>query len=341
MIRFDSDYIEGCIPEILNALNNTNDEQTVGYGEDEHCAKAKALIKKAIANKDSEVYFLCGGTQANVTIISSILKAHQGAICADSGHINTHESGAIEACGYKCLTIPSSDGKIYANEIEKMINDHFDSEVAPHMVQPGIIYISFPTENGTIYSKKELTNISKVARKYNIPLFIDGARLGYGLASPHNDLTIKDLAKLCDVFYIGGTKVGALFGEAVVITNKAYQKDFKYHIKQHGGMLAKGRLLGIQFEELFKNDKYMEISKHCIDMATYLSKGFKAKGYKFKYEAETNQLFPIISKKKIAELKKNFSFQYWESYDENSDVVRFVTSFMTKKENIDSLINAL
>ena len=341
MIHFDSDYIEGCIPEILEALRNTNDEQTIGYGEDEHSKHAKELIKEAIGNNDSEVYFLCGGTQTNVTVISSILKNYQGAICASSGHINVHETGAIEACGYKCLTIPSNDGKIYSDDIEKMIKDHFASDVAPHMVQPGLIYISFPTESGTLYSKKELEDIYSVAKTTNTPLFIDGARLGYGLASSKNDLTLKDMAKLCDVFYIGGTKVGALFGEAVVINNPLYQKDFKYHIKQHGAMLAKGRMLGIQFEELFKNNKYLEISKHCIDMAELLAKGFEDKGYKFKYEVETNQLFPIISKEKINELRKNFGFEYWEPYDEDHDVVRFVTSFMTKKENIDTLIDAL
>lgn len=341
MIRFDSDYIEGCIPEILEALSKTNNEQTPGYGEDYHSEHAKELIKETIGDKSSEVFFLCGGTQANVTVISSILRPHQGAICANSGHINVHETGAIEACGYKCLTIPSDDGKIYAADIKKMIVDHYASDVAPHTVQPGIIYISFPTENGTLYSKSELEAIYSVAKEYTIPLFIDGARLGYGLASPKNDLTIQDIAKLCDVFYIGGTKVGALFGEAVVITNPSYQKDFKYHIKQHGGMLAKGRLLGIQFEELFTNGKYMEISKHCIDMANYLATALKEKGYPFKYEVETNQLFPIMTKAKQTELSKEFGFQYWEEFDEESDVVRFVTSFMTKKENIDKLIDAL
>ena len=341
MIRFDSDYIEGCIPEILEALSSTNFEQTPGYGEDVHCTHAKELIKETFNCENSDVYFLSGGTQANVTVISSILRPHQGAVCADSGHIHVHETGAIEACGYKCLTIPSSDGKIYAKDINKLIKDHFESDVAPHMVQPGIIYISFPTENGTLYSKQELEEIYSVAKEYSIPLFIDGARLGYALASDKNDVDIKDIAKLCDVFYIGGTKVGALFGEAVVINNDKYKKDFKYHIKQHGGMLAKGRVLGIQFEELFKNNKYMEISKHCIDMANILTQGFIDKGYTFKYEAETNQLFPIISKDKIKELKENFGFSFWEAYDEDHDVVRFVTSFMSKKENIDKLIDAL
>lgn len=341
MIHFDSDYIEGCIPEILEALQNTNTEQTVGYGEDAHCENARELIKKEIDNPNASVHFLVGGTQANVTVISSILRPHQGVICADSGHINVHETGAIEACGYKCLTIPSSDGKIYAKDIDAMITNHFASDVAVHMVQPGMVYISFPTESGTLYSKKELEEIYSICVKHDVPLFVDGARLGYGLCANTNNLTMADIAKYSDIFYIGGTKVGALFGEAVVITNEKYQKDFKYHIKQHGGMLAKGRMLGIQFETLFTNQKYLEISKHCIQMANLLTKGLEEKGYTFKYPAVTNQLFPIVANEKIEELKENFGFELWEPYDENHQVIRFVTSFMTLEENINALIDAL
>lgn len=341
MIHFDSDYVEGCIPEILEALASSNTDQTSEYGEDDYCNHARQLIRQTIKKPDADVYFLSGGTQANVTVIASILKHHQGAVCAESGHINVHESGAIEACGHKCLNIPSSDGKIYAAEIKELFDNHFQSEVAVHMVQPGLVYISFPTENGTLYSKKELEEIYSLCKEYSIPLFIDGARLGYGLCASSNDLTIEDVANLCDLFYIGGTKVGALFGEAVVITNDAYKKDFRYHIKQHGGMLAKGRILGIQFEQLFTNNKYFEISKHCIEMADYLKNGLLEKGYQFKYEPITNQLFPILPISKIEELKKDFGFQFWEPYDENHHVVRFTTSFMTPKENIDQLLNAL
>ena len=341
MIHFDSDYIEGCIPEILEALNATNTEQTIGYGEDYHCENARNLIRKEINQPNADVHFLVGGTQANVTVISSILKPYQGVVCVESGHINVHETGAVEACGYKCLTIPSTDGKLYAQDVDALITDHFNSDVAVHMVQPGMVYISFPTESGTLYSKKELEDIYQVCKKHQVPLFIDGARLGYGLCANNNDLTFADIAKLCDVFYIGGTKVGALFGEAVVIVNDLYKKDFKYHIKQHGGMLAKGRMLGIQFETLFTDHKYLEISKHCIDMANLLAKGLEEKGYTLKYTPQTNQLFPIVSNEKIEELKKEFGFEFWEPYDDNHQVIRFVTSFTTPKENIEKLLEAL
>ncbi|MBR2067997.1 MAG: aminotransferase class V-fold PLP-dependent enzyme [Solobacterium sp.] len=341
MIRFDSDYIEGCIPEILEALQATNQEQCPGYGEDIHSLHAKELIQQTIGNSEADIYFLSGGTLTNVTVISSILKHHQGVITASSGHIHTHETGAIEAYGHKCLTLPSTDGKIYAKDVDAYISEHYASDVAVHTVQPGLVYISFPTESGTLYQKKELEELYSICKKHDVPLFIDGARLGYGLSAKTNDLSIQDIAQLCDIFYIGGTKVGALFGEAVVITNDKYKKDFKYHIKQHGGMLAKGRALGIQFEVLFSNNNYFNISKHSIAMAELLTEGFIKKGYSFQYEATTNQLFPILSKAKQKELEKEFAFQYWEPYDENHDVIRFVTSFMTKKENIEYLISKL
>ena len=247
MIRFDSDYIEGCIPEILEALQNTNEEQTVGYGVDPHCENARALIRKAIGRKDADVHFLVGGTQANITVITSVLRHYQGAVCAVTGHINEHETGALEACGHKCLTIQTENGTLTAQQVDQLINDHYNGSAVEHTVQPGLVYISFPTELGTLYSKKQLEDLYAVCRKHDIPLFIDGARLGYALASKKNDMTLQDVADNCDMFYIGGTKVGALFGEAVVITNPAYKKDFRYNIKQRGGMLAKGRLLGIQF----------------------------------------------------------------------------------------------
>ncbi len=341
MIRFDSDYIEGCIPEILDALIKSNDEQTIGYGEDPHCENARNLIKKAIGREDAAVHFLVGGTQANVTVICSVLKHHQGAVCADSGHINGHETGALEASGHKCLTIPSTDGTISAAQVDKYINDHYASASFEHTVQPGIVYISFPTESGTLYSKQQLSDLYAVCRKHDIPLFIDGARMGYGLAAADNDMTLADIANLCDVFYIGGTKVGALFGEAVVITNEALKKDFRYHIKQHGGMLAKGRMLGIQFETLFTDDRYLTISKHAIAMAEKLTRGFADKGYAFQYRSETNQLFPIISDEKAAELAENFAYTPWARLDDHHQVIRFVTSFATKEENVDRLIEAL
>ena len=341
MIRFDSDYIEGAIPEILQALTDTNEEQTIGYMEDPHCENARKLIRERIGRPDADVHFVVGGTQANVTVISSILKHHQGAVCADSGHINIHETGAIEAAGHKCLATHSEDGTISAAEVEQLIKDHYSNAAFEHMIQPGIVYISFPTESGTLYSRKQLEELYEVTRRYDIPLFIDGARLGYGLTAAKNDLTIEDIANLCDIFYIGGTKCGALFGEAIVIVNDRYKKDFRYHIKQRFGMLAKGRMLGIQFEELFKEDRYFKIAKHAMDMADLLQEGLIAKGYAFQYEPVTNQLFPILPNEKIQELEKDFAFSIWEKKDDSHTVVRFVTSFMTKKENVEKLLAAL
>lgn len=341
MIRFDSDYIEGCIPEILEALQNTNEEQTIGYGVDPHCENARALIRKAIGREDSDVHFLVGGTQANITVITSVLKHYQGAVCAVTGHINEHETGALEACGHKCLTIPSDNGTLTAQQVDQLIYDHYHGSAVEHTVQPGLAYISFPTELGTLYSKKQLEELYAVCRKHDIPLFIDGARLGYALASKKNDMTLQDIANHCDMFYIGGTKVGALFGEAVVITNPAYKKDFRYNIKQRGGMLAKGRLLGIQFEQLFTDDRYMKVSRHCMAMAERLTEGFASKGYSFAFEAETNQLFPILPDAKAEELAKEFAFTPWGRVDENHQIFRFVTSFMTKPESVDHLIEML
>ncbi|MCI5722992.1 MAG: aminotransferase class I/II-fold pyridoxal phosphate-dependent enzyme [Erysipelotrichaceae bacterium] len=341
MIRFDSDYIEGCIPEILEALTKTNDEQCIGYGKDPHCMHAIKLIQNAINRPDADVHFMVGGTQTNIAVITSILKHHQGAICAESGHINVHETGALESVGHKCLIIPTNDGKITATQVDTLIKAHYEDESAEHIVQPGIVYISFPTESGTLYTKQELTDLYAVCQKHEIPLFIDGARLGYGLTASCNDVTIQDIANLCDVFYIGGTKVGALFGECIVILNPAYKKDFRYSIKQHGGMLAKGRLLGIQFEELFKDNRYLTIAKHAIDMAELLAKGFQDKGYSFYFPAQTNQLFPILDNEKLKELSQEFCFSKWATIDETHTAVRFVTSFATKQENVEKLIKKI
>ncbi len=341
MINFESDYTEGCIPEILDALVSTNREQTGGYGIDPHCDNARELIRKAFGVPEADVHFLVGGTQANLTVIGSVLKPYQGVLCAESGHINVHETGAVEAIGHKCLALPSKDGTITAEQVEKAILLQKNDESFEHIVQPGMVYISFPTETGTLYSKKQLSDLYRVCRKYGLPLFIDGARLGYGLASSKNDVKIKQIAKLCDVFYIGGTKVGALFGEAVVIVNDSLKKDFRYNIKQRGGMLAKGRLLGIQFEELFRDGRYMKISAHAMKMAEQLEAALTEKGYEFAYRPETNQLFPILTNAKIRKLRKNFAFHTMGVVDEDHTVVRFVTSFMTEPEYVDALIKAL
>ena len=341
MIRFDSDYIEGCIPEILEALTRTNSEQTAGYGEDPHCEHARELIREAFACPSADVHFLVGGTQANMTVIASVLRPHQGVLCAETGHINCHETGAVEATGHKCLALPTEDGTITGAQVREAVDLHEQDESFEHIVQPGMVYISFPTESGTLYSRAQLAELYAVCQEKGIPLFIDGARLGYGLCSSYSDLTMADIARYSDIFYVGGTKVGALFGEAVVITNDAYKKDFRYHIKQRGGMLAKGRMLGIQFEELFTDDRYMKISRHAIAMAEKLVKGLQEKGYAFRYEAVTNQVFPILSNDTIERLREDFSFHTWGVVDEDHTAVRFVTSFMTPEEHIDALLEKL
>ena len=341
MISFESDYTEGCIPEILTALEKTNNDQTPGYGTDRHCANARKLIREACKAPKADIHFVVGGTQANVIVLNSLLKPYQGVLCANSGHINVHETGAIEGLGRKCLLLPTKDGKIKAEDVEKAILDQKYDESAEHIVQPGAVYISWPTELGSLYSKKELQELSKVCRRYHVPLFCDGARMGYGLASKKSDLKLEDFAKYCDVFYIGGTKVGALFGEAIVFVDDTYSKDFRYYIKRQGAMLAKGRLIGIQFEELFKDNKYLKISKHAMEMAELITAALKKKGYKFQCKPETNQIFPIMTNKKIKELRRQFAFHTNGAIDKDNTAVRFVTSFMTTRENVDKLIKSL
>lgn len=341
MIHFECDYTEGAHPLIMSRLMDTNMEQTCGYGKDEHCERAAELIKKACGAPEAAVHFLVGGTQTNMTVISAALRPYQGVISADTGHIHVHETGAVESFGHKVLALPAQDGKITAAQIEKVCEAHRQDDSFEHTVQPGMVYISNPTELGTLYTKEELEQISDSCRKYGLYLFLDGARLGYGLAAPENNLTMEDLAKLCDVFYIGGTKVGALFGEAVVIINEALKKDFRYMIKQKGGMLAKGRLLGVQFEVLFENGLYFEISEHAIRMAEKLRQALKECGYPFLVESGTNQIFPIMPDEKLQQLEGKFSYCYQERVDETHSAVRFCTSWATKEENVDALIKEL
>jgi len=267
-----------------------------------------------------------------------MLKSYEGVISADTGHINVHETGAIEACGHKVLTIASTDGKITAEEVRKMYLEHVTNPEPEHIVFPGMVYISHPTENGTIYTKKELTDLSTLCREYNLPLFMDGARLGYALAAPGNDLEIHDIAKLCDAFYIGGTKIGALFGEALVITNDKFKKNFRYHIKQRGALLAKGRMLGIQFDVLFESGLYMEIAKNAIDCAMLIKKACEAAGFKFLYDSPTNQQFPILPNEYVEVLSKKYAFHEWQKVDDNHVAVRFCTSWITSKEHTESLV---
>ena len=337
MIYFQCDYEEGCHPAILKKLQETNLEQTVGYSMDPYCASAREKIKKAIARSDADVHFLVGGTQTNMTVIAAALKPWQGAICADTGHIACHETGAVEATGHKVLALPSEDGKITAEQIEETVKKHYADGSHEHIVQPGMVYISFPTESGTLYSKQELTDIYAVCKAHDMPLFIDGARLGYGLQSPACDVTLPELANLCDVFYIGGTKCGALFGEAVVILKESLKKDFRYMIKQRGGMFAKGRLLGIQFDTLFTDDFYWNISKHAIVMAEKLKQIFQKKGYAFYIDSPTNQQFVILENNQMERLQKEVAFSFWEKYDETHTVVRFATSWATEEADLQRL----
>ncbi len=338
MIRFQCDYAEGAHPSILKRLEETNYEQTVGYGLDPYCESARSKIREACNAPEADVHFLVGGTQANFTVISSILRPHQGVVSAVSGHINVHETGAIEATGHKVLPLPSEDGKILASQVRKLCEEHWKDADHEHLVQPGMVYISHPTENGTLYSKDELREIGQVCREFGIPLFMDGARLGYGLMSEAATLSLADIAELTDVFYIGGTKVGALFGEAVVITNPALKKDFRYLIKQHGGMLAKGRLLGIQFDTLFTDGLYYEMSRHADELALRLRDAFLKKGYRLRYDSYTNQQFPILPNEHLEILKEKYSFGFWEAVDESFSVVRFCTSWATKEEYVQELI---
>jgi len=338
MIRFECDYLEGAHPLILKRMEETNFEQTAGYGEDPFCAAAREKIQALCGGGDVEVHFLVGGTQMNFTVISAVLRPHQGVLAATTGHINVHETGAVEATGHKVLALPSGDGKICAEQVRMAYEAHWNDKDHEHMVQPGMVYISQPTENGTLYSKEELRALHDVCKELSLPLFLDGARLGYGLMSEANTLTLEDIAGLTDVFYIGGTKVGALFGEAVVICNPDLRRDFRYFIKQHGGMLAKGRLLGIQFDTLFTEGLYFEIAKRADELAMRLKRAFVKRGYGLRFDSYTNQQFPILPNDHIEKLKEKYSFAFWEAVDEKHSAVRFCTSWATKEEAVDGLI---
>lgn len=337
MLSFESDYIQGAHPKILEKLIETNMEVLSGYSTDKYCASAREKIKKACGMEDADVYFLVGGTQTNQVVISASLKLYEGVISAVTGHINAHEAGAVEFIGHKVLPLPNHNGKINADELENLVSTFYADDNHEHMVFPGMVYISHPTEYGTLYSKNELQNIYEICKKYSMQLFIDGARLGYGIMSNETDVTLKDIAKNCDVFYIGGTKVGALCGEAVVFTHNNAPKHFMNTVKQHGAMIAKGRLLGIQFDTLFTDNLYFDISKHAIDMAEKLKDIFMKKGYKFFLDSPTNQQFIILENNQMEELKKSVRFGFWEKYDDSHTVVRFATSWATTEEDIEKL----
>lgn len=340
-LSFESDYRTGAHPEILKRLTETNYESLDAYGTDIYSESAKQKIKKACDCDDAEVYFLSGGTQTNLIVISSLLKSYEGVIAADTGHISIHEAGAIEYHGHKVLPLPHSDGKIIPDNLRNYIRNFFADENNEHMVFPGMVYISHPTENGTLYSKKELEDISAVCRKHNIYLYMDGARLGYGLMSKDTDVTLEDIAKLCDVFYIGGTKVGALCGEAVVFKKGVIPAHFMTIVKQHGALLAKGRLLGVQFDTLFTDDLYLRISKNAINAAEMLKNTLKEKGYRFAWDSPTNQQFVILENDYMKSISDKVSFSFWEKYDDNHTVVRFATSWSTTTEDVEKLKSVL
>ncbi|MBR1911988.1 MAG: low specificity L-threonine aldolase [Treponema sp.] len=341
MISFESDYIEGAHPKILEQLMQTNMEQLSGYGNDIYSTRAKEKIKQACKKKDADVAFLVGGTQTNQIIIDTVLKPYEGVIAASTGHVSTHEAGAIEYTGHKVLCIPEHEGKIKAPELKAFIDDFYNDGNHEHEVFPGMVYISQPTEYGTIYTKKELEDIYETCSTYSIPLYIDGARLGYALMSSKSDTSISDIASLCDIFYIGGTKVGALCGEAVVFTHNNKPAHFETLTKQHGALLAKGRLLGIQFDVLFTDDLYFTISRNAIEMADMLKQAFLARGYQFYLDSPTNQQFIILENKKMEELKQEVGFSFWQKFDNTHTVVRFATSWATTRENIEKLIALL
>jgi len=341
MDLFLCDYSEGAHPKILEALARTNLEQTHGYGLDPHCDRARELIRRACQAPDAAVHFLVGGTQANMTVIAAVLRSHQGVLCADNGHINVHETGAVEATGHKVLPLPGREGKMTAAQIEAAVQAHRSDANFEHLVQPGMVYLSHPTEYGTLYSLAELTAISRVCRRFQLPLFVDGARLGYGLTAEGSDVTLPDLAGLADLFYIGGTKVGALFGEAVVITNPALAADFRYCIKQRGGMLAKGRLLGIQFESLFEDGLYFDISRRANVLAYRVRDIFQKNGYPMLFPSPTNQQFPILPDEDYARLSQSAEGEFWCRVDQTHSAYRFCTSWATSEDAVERLEEAV
>lgn len=339
LYNFTNDYNECAHERILEAIGRANCEQDNAYGLDSRCARARALIRAELGGADSDVQFLVGGTQTNLTIIAACLKPYQGVVAATSGHINVHETGAIEATGHKVLALPTPDGKLTAEQIEREITAHYADENAEHMTQPGMVYLSQPTEAGTIYQKSELIAIWNVCLRWQIPLYIDGARLGAALEAEGADVSLSELARYSSAFTIGGTKMGALFGEALVLNDPALRKDFRYHMKQRGGMLAKGRLLGIQFETLFADGLYYEIGRHAVSQARRLSDGLRARGYRFLVDSPTNQVFPILPKALLRELGQSFGYAFWCAVDEENDAVRFCTSWATPPEMVDALLD--
>ena len=340
-LSFSCDYMEGAHPQILKRLMETNLVKTLGYGLDDYSKSAKEKIRDACKAPDAEVFFLVGGTQTNVTMIDAILKSYEGVIAADTGHVSVHEAGAIEFGGHKVLTLPHHNGKINVRQIETLLDDYQNDANRDHMVMPGMVYLSHPTEYGTLYSKAELREISALCRSRNIPLYLDGARLAYALACPQNEITLADIAELCDAFYIGGTKCGALFGEAVVIPKAGWLPHLFTIIKQHGALLAKGRMLGIQFDELFTDYLYGRVGVPAIQAADRIRQILIQKGYTLCFDSPTNQVFCIIENTEMEQLAKKVEFGFWEKYDDSHTIIRFATSWATKMEDVEALCTVL
>ncbi len=339
LLRFDSDYMEGAHPEILRRLASINFEKNPGYGSDAYCKSAADKIRSACGRPDAHVYFLPGGTQANATVIDALLKGYQGVISAATGHINVHEAGAIEAYGHKVLALCQKDGKISPKDLKDYLDEFFSDDTRSHMVEPGMVYISHPTEYGTLYTSSELEMISEVCRGRGIPLYLDGARLGYGLAAEGSDLTLETIARLCSAFYIGGTKVGALFGEAVVFSDPGYDDHFFTYAKRHGGITAKGWILGLQFDTLFTDDLYFRISRSAVSLAMELKKGLIKKGYSMMTDSQTNQQLVIVENSRLRELDGLIGYSYWERFDESRSVIRLATSWATTREQVEALLD--
>jgi len=337
MFFFMNDYSEGAHPQVLKALTETNMKQTVGYGLDDFCSAAAQLIRQKVAAPQAAVHFFVGGTQVNLTSLSAWLRPHQAVIAAKTGHIFVHETGAIEATGHKILTADTSDGKLTPALIQPILNQHQDE----HMVQPRIVFISNATEVGTIYTLQELIALYDFCQLNHLLLYLDGARLGTALTGRGNDIKLEDLSKYTDAFYIGGTKNGALFGEALVIVNPELQADFRYMIKQKGGLLAKGRLLGVQYLALIQNDLYFQIAAHANAMAERLQTGLKAMGIGFLTDSATNQIFPIVSNKILDQLRAIARFETWGPYDDGHTVIRFVTSWATEEKTVEDFLEAM
>ncbi len=340
MLFFENDYGEGAHPAILQRLAETNMEKLPGYGTDPYCVSARGKIRQACGCPEADVFFLVGGTQTNAVVIGSLLQSYQGVVAASTGHVSLHEAGAIEHAGHKVLQLPQQDGKLSAATVEDYLRTFYQDENHEHMVFPGMVYISHPTEYGTLYSRKELEELSRVCAAYQLPLFLDGARLGYGLFCPETDVTLEDIARYTTVFYIGGTKVGALCGEAVVFPRKA-PAHFLTMVKQRGALLAKGRLLGIQFDTLFTGDLYREISRNALRTADVLRQALRAKGYRFLVESPTNQIFVILEDGTRERLARDVVFSFWEKYDETHTAVRFATSWATRMEDVERLVALL